>query len=1238
MDPRVPGTMINIPILKNGSNEQAEEHPKPKHHGGSFGNYMAYKNQKLHEQFNANAAVTRQSNIFQGVGIYVNGWTSPSHSELKQLMATHGGRFENYYSRSTVTHIICTNLPDAKVKQFEKERSPTPVVRPEWIVRSIEAGKLLPITEYILWQLRGGPGQRTLQDAFAPAGAVQGPEPTPHGTPQADADAGPSTSTHIIPFKNKNTKSHYDPAELAAAQEVAAKMRAECDNLKGPPRSSKDDPNFVESFYRASRLHFIGTWKARLEALMASSLATEAPAPAPYTLGGLGGGGGGGYGKRVILHLDMDCFFASVAEAGHPEFKGKPLAVCHSNSARGSGEVSSANYEARKHGIGASMFISRAKELCPGIIVVPYEFDKYELVSEKVYRILLKYTQAVQPVSCDEAFLDITGLGDPETIAASIRNDIFKATQCTASAGIGPNILLARIATRKAKPNGVFNLLTNCCDRNAGGGGGGTTAVATAAAVLPFLAELSVEDLPGVGWSTKRKLEELGITTIADIHSSSKSTLQSQLGANAGALLWDFAHGKDSRRVEGPKPRRSVGAEVNWGVRFETPEDPEKFVASLAMEVAVRMQQGGVRGRTITLKLKRKKPGWTEPVKYLGMGSCDSFSKSVTLASMTAAAEDLEKEGKVLLRMLRVPFDEIRGMGLAVSRLDTGGSSGKGVFGGSGGGAIEAAGMSGAAGAVPTAARATAEDGVAALEGSEASDAGWELDSESDVRSHKQQQQQPGASPAPSPSGRGMKRKSPVGGKQASLLDMMPPPPPRIARLQDQEDIYEEEEEQQQQQGNERVLQPSARLELLAKYQGLSLTQIDADELAALPYELQRELVLRLPRSRQISTGDNTNLNTISSTGDDVSRTKSLPAAAAAVPAAQEASVSNKPIEPLPAFSQIDRSVLDALPLQLRRELETAYGMKRAIKNVLDTTTAASASGHGRHQYHSPPKRAAGSSKTAHHDSKLRRLDAFVKPKNGPVPAPIFPPSRHQNCGTTRLSSLDITLSQIDPGVLHELPHEIQDEVLRQLQPFPLKKFKAAAAGGGARKALVEARTAAAEASRQRQQLEDLQAAQIEGPSLDREEENVEKILQDLGDRVELPPAVEYLVQLANTDASVSAAPGGVTITQVLEAFSAAIEEINESDIPIRCQTSQSTPESNALQLRLLEVVMGTLSRLGKNFISHDLEGTKKLLMSIRRIGETYPSFTNDANAVIEKLQHRVQRRYGWPLSMSAIL
>ncbi|GIL49419.1 hypothetical protein Vafri_5746, partial [Volvox africanus] len=289
-----------------------------------------------------------------------------------------------------------------------------------------------------------------------------------------------------------------------------------------PPRSTRNDPRFMETFFKASRLHFIGTWKTRIEALMAE-VEGAAPNPAPYTKGT----------ERVVIHVDMDCFFASAAAVGRPELAGKPVAVCHSNSARGTGEVSSANYLARSFGVRADMFIAEAKRRCPDLIVVPYEFERYQTISEQVYRILMSYTSIVQPVSCDEAFLDVTGLGDPEQLAARLRAEIAAATECTASAGIGPNILVAKLATRRAKPNGQFRV--------------------TQGTVLNFLGDLKVEDLPGVGWSMASKLEGLGISTVRQVWSTSRTLLQKQLGAKVGADLWAHAHGLDDRRVEPPK-------------------------------------------------------------------------------------------------------------------------------------------------------------------------------------------------------------------------------------------------------------------------------------------------------------------------------------------------------------------------------------------------------------------------------------------------------------------------------------------------------------------------------------------------------------------------------------------------------------------------------------------------------------------------------------------------------------
>lgn len=352
------------------------------------------------------------------------------------------------------------------------------------------------------------------------------------------------------------------------------------------------------------------------------------------------------YGIFLVL---QDCFFASVAETSHPIFKGLPLAVCHSN-AKGSGEISSANYEARKYGIHASMFMGRAKELCPQLIVVPYEFDKYEAVSELMYRILFRYSSRIQPVSCDEAYLDITGLGEPGDIARKLRNDIERETGCRASAGIGPNMILARIATAKAKPNGQFFLPAD----NA----------------LHELGCLDVEELPGIGWVTGTKLREAGFQVVADIQNSTQSKIQEIIGQKAGNIAFKYAFGHDVREVGPPPSRKSVGAEINWGIRFESQEDAERFLHSIASQIHDRLDQIKMKGKNITLKIKKKQTGWVEPVKYLGMGRCDSLSKSIALNRGVFSTHDIYAKALALLQSLQIMYSDIRGMGLSMTKLE----------------------------------------------------------------------------------------------------------------------------------------------------------------------------------------------------------------------------------------------------------------------------------------------------------------------------------------------------------------------------------------------------------------------------------------------------------------------------------------------------------------------------------------------------------------------------------------
>lgn len=711
-------------------------------HAGSGGRYMAHKVAKLQQQFrdttsNSARIATADGDLFRGVSIFVNGLTRPSHAELKQIMAMHGGCFQNYYSRSSVSHIICSNLTDAKVKHFHRERHPVPIVSPEWVTDCLKEHRLLPHEGYVLQRLKGPPGQRILaafdkadatashphpvHSSAAASALARSPQPLDSHDPRKSflstddpvfstnhslrtagpVQHGPScetlgtreaqkqlkvqisvseTSTQQKAFESVDADKAFQPwgpstvneagaaqcgreatkqatpiveeYDMVFAQEVAAKKRAACDVLKGRPRTSRDDPDFVDTFFKASRLHFIGTWKARIEALM-SELVESAPAPSssrPSVLAALHGHSKGP--ERVIMHLDMDCFFASIAANGHPALAGKPLAVCHSNHAGGSAEISSCNYAARGLGIKAGMRMSTAKGLCPHLLVLPYEFDKYQKASEAVYRILLRHSAVVQPVSCDEAFVDVSGLGNPLELAAAIRAQVFTETGCTASAGLGPNMLVARLATRRAKPDGVCRI--------------------AAADAKAALSHLPLSHLPGIGWSLTQRLNELGLRITADVlHTTTKERLQRDLGNKTGSNLWDMAHARDSRVVQPPQLRKSMGAEVSWGVRFNSHEDAEAFLAKLSGEVSSRLSEAGVQGRCITLKVKRKKEGAPEPSKFLGHGICDNVSRSVTLSRFLSSPAEIAAEAQAMLRALRIPAAELRGVGVLMSRLSS---------------------------------------------------------------------------------------------------------------------------------------------------------------------------------------------------------------------------------------------------------------------------------------------------------------------------------------------------------------------------------------------------------------------------------------------------------------------------------------------------------------------------------------------------------------------------------------
>ena len=291
-----------------------------------------------------------------------------------------------------------------------------------------------------------------------------------------------------------------------------------------------------------------------------------------------------GSGLRKVIHIDMDAFFASVEQRDNPDLRGKPVAVGGS-SARG--VVAAASYEARVFGVRSAMPSVRAARLCPDLVFCRPRFDVYKEVSQQIRQIFLHFTPHVEPLSLDEAYLDVTddlrGIGSATRIAELIRARIKAETGLTASAGVSYNKFLAKIASDQNKPDGM------CVIRPGEG--------------AAFVAKLPVKRFHGVGPRGAEKMASLGIETGADLAQRDLAFLRQHFGSQAD-YLYRAARGIDLRRVRADRPRKSVGGERTFERDIGSGPALREVLERIITLVWERIERSGARGRTVTLKLK----------------------------------------------------------------------------------------------------------------------------------------------------------------------------------------------------------------------------------------------------------------------------------------------------------------------------------------------------------------------------------------------------------------------------------------------------------------------------------------------------------------------------------------------------------------------------------------------------------------------------------------------------------
>jgi len=288
--------------------------------------------------------------------------------------------------------------------------------------------------------------------------------------------------------------------------------------------------------------------------------------------------------QKSIIHLDMDAFYPAVEVRDHPELKGKPVIV---GGGRERGVVSSASYEARRFGVHSAQPIATAIRLCPHGVFLPVRMSRYKEVSRQIFEIFHRFTPLVEPLSIDEAFLDVTGVerlvGQPQEIALKIKQKVLEDTGLTISAGVAPSKFVAKIASDIDKPDGLT--------------------VVPSDRVREFLDPLPVNKMWGVGKATQQVLARLGVRTFQDLRQMPVGLLERTLGKH-GAAMHRLAMGIDDRAVEPEHEAKSIGHEETFDRDILDPDQAKQEILSLAGRVARRMRQEHVRGRTVSLKVK----------------------------------------------------------------------------------------------------------------------------------------------------------------------------------------------------------------------------------------------------------------------------------------------------------------------------------------------------------------------------------------------------------------------------------------------------------------------------------------------------------------------------------------------------------------------------------------------------------------------------------------------------------
>ena len=357
-----------------------------------------------------------------------------------------------------------------------------------------------------------------------------------------------------------------------------------------------------------------------------------------------------------IIHVDMDQFFAAVEQRDHPELRGKPIAVGHDAER---GVVSTASYEARRFGVHSAQSIQVARRLCPQLIIVEPHFQKYKEVSAQLHEIFHDYTDLIEPISLDEAFLDVSenkkGIELGVDIAREIKQRIRETTGLTASAGVSYCKFLSKVASDWRKPDGLTVIHP---DR-----------------ALDFIAQLKIEKIWGVGLKTAEKMHRMGIFTGLDLRNMSLSRLTQEFG-KMGQVFYDFSRGIDNRPVISEWERKSVSCEQTFESDINENAAVTIHLYHTVIELVRRIEKNDFEGRTLTLKVKFARER-EQTRQYAKFQDFQQITRSITVDHVLRTKDEILPLAKQLMQQVEFHSHPIRLLGLGVSNPGSPSSNGE---------------------------------------------------------------------------------------------------------------------------------------------------------------------------------------------------------------------------------------------------------------------------------------------------------------------------------------------------------------------------------------------------------------------------------------------------------------------------------------------------------------------------------------------------------------------------------